>query len=417
MATDVIIIGAGMAGLTAAIELQKARKKVILLEATESPGGRVSSEKVDGFVLDRGFQVLLTAYPETRKYLDYKKLRLHRFIPGALLLKDGQQYRVADPLRCSSLAFSSLMSPAGTLGDKFKLFLLRQKLQRKSIEDIFKQPEIPSMQALKEEYGFSDKIIRNFLQPFMAGIFLENELNTSRRMFDFTFKMFAEGYAAVPELGMQEIPRQLSEQLMSGTIRYNSRVKEVEDGKVVLTNGEEMEARNILIATEACGLLKEYLPEVKSSCRGTTNIYFWSEKPPVKGAYLILNTNPGRYVNNVAVLSELSRAYAPAKKSLISVSITELVEDNTQAAVKQVRQELSPYFGSAVQEWHHLKTYKIRYALPEQSHVQDQLAESSIRLRQGIYICGDHLLNGSINGAMRSGAFAAEVILREGFYG
>lgn len=415
MPTDVIIIGAGMAGLTAAIKLQRAGKKVLLLEAGESPGGRIASEKIDGFVLDRGFQVLLTSYPETQKYLDYKKLRLHNFIPGALLLKDGHKYKVADPLRCPSLVLSSLKSPAGSLADKFKLVLLWQKLQRKSIEDIFKQPEISSMQALKQEYGFSDKIINNFLQPFMAGIFLEKELNTSRRMFDFTFKMFAEGYAAVPELGMQEIPRQLAEQLKSGTIRYNSRVKEVEDKKVVLTNGEELQARNILIATEACGLLKEYLPEVKSSCHGTTNLYFWAEKPPVKGAFLILNTNPGRYVNNVAVLSELSRAYAPAKKSLISVSVIGLADDNTQAAIKQVKQELTPYFGSQVQDWHHLKTYKIRYALPEQSHVQNQLAESSIRLRKGIYICGDHLLNGSTNGAMRSGAFAAEVVLREGF--
>lgn len=417
MPNNVIIIGAGLSGLTAAIELQKAGKEVLVLEATDVAGGRVATEKVDGFVLDKGFQVLLSSYPETRKYLDYKKLRLQRFIPGAVLLKNGKKYKVADPTRCGSLALASLRSPAGSLRDKFQLFLLWQKLRNKNIEEIFKQPEMPTWQALKDEYKFSDKIIKNFLQPFMAGIFLENQLNTSRRMFDFTFKMFSEGFASIPEKGMQEIPLQLAAQLKPGTIRYNCRVKAVEDQKVLLADGEELSARNILLATEACGLLKDYVPEVKSKSHGTTNLYFWSEKSPIRGPFIVLNADQGSYVNNLTVLSEVSKAYAPPHKCLISVSVNGVVEDNTQAAIKQVKQELSRYFGSQVQEWHHIKTYRIRYALPDQQHVQQQLAESSIRIRKGIYMCGDHLLNGSINGAMRSGAFAAEILLHEGFYG
>lgn len=417
MDLDVIIIGAGMAGLTAAFELQQAGKKVTVLEAAESPGGRIASDKFNGFILDRGFQVLLTAYPETRQYLDYKKLRLRRFIPGAMLLSKGRKYKVADPLRCPSLSFSSLMSPAGNIADKLRLVYLRQKLHTKSIEEIFKQQEMPTMQALRQEYGFSDKMIRNFMQPFMAGIFLEQPLTTSRRMFDFTFKMFAEGYAAIPERGMQEIPKQLADRLKSGTICYNSLVKEVTDKEVLLSNGQSLTARNILMATEACGLLKEYLPEVKSTCHGSTTMYFQADRPPVKDAMLVLHTKPVRLVNHIAVLSEVSPAYAPAKKSLISVSLSGLMEDTEQEVIQKVKQELLPYFGKQVQHWQHLKNYHIHYALPDQTHVQQQLAESSIRLRKGIYMCGDHLLNGSINGAMRSGAFAAAVILREGFYG
>ncbi len=411
MPTDVIIIGAGISGLTAALELQKAGKKVMVLEATEVPGGRISSEEVDGFILDKGFQVLLTEYPETKKYLDYKKLRLQRFIPGALMLRDGKKFKVADPFRCSSLLLPTLFSPVGSLNDKLKLLLLQNKLKEKKIVGIFKEKEKTTMEALTREYGFSQKMIENFFQPFLGGIFLENELNTSSRMFHFVFKMFTEGYAAVPELGMREIPLQLADQLKKGTIRYNNRVKEIKENSVILANGDQLQAKHILVATESCGLLKDYLPEVKYSCHGTTNMYFWADKPPVRGNFLVLNSNKGSYVNNLAVLSETSKAYAPAKKSLISASINGITEENTQAAIQKVKGELSPYFPQA-QDWHHIKTYKIRYALPEQQHVQHQIAESSICIRKGLYMCGDHLLNGSINGAMRSGAFAAEVILR-----
>lgn len=416
MQTDVIIIGAGVSGLIAAFELQKARKRVVVLEAAAAAGGRIASETVKGYVLDKGFQILLTAYPEARKYLDYKALRLHSFIPGAILLKDGKTYKVADPIRCSALAIPSLMSPAGSIQDKVKLFLLRQKLKNKSLEDIFKQAEAPTREVLKKEYGFSNKMIRNFMEPFLAGIFLEKELYTSRRMFDFVFKMFMEGKAAIPEKGMQEIPRQLAAKLKPGTIRYHHQVKEIGEEKVILADGNVLQARNILIATEACGLLKDYLPDVKSSCQSTTNIYFTADKVPIRGKFLILNTHPDRFVNNMTVISEVSRAYAPAKKNLISVSVNGLPDGDLQEAIKRLKEELRPYFGKQVNEWHHLKTYKIRYALPNQAHVQHQLAESSIRLRKGVYICGDHLLNGSINGAMRSGAFAAEVIKREGFH-
>jgi protoporphyrinogen oxidase len=210
---------------------------------------------------------------------------------------------------------------------------------------------------------------------------------------------------------MNRIPQQLATLLPPEIIRFNHRVKFIDHGSVQLVNGEELNADKILLATEACGLVHDYVPQIKSECLGTTNIYFWSEKSPHRGSWLMLNADPKPFVNHVAILSDVNKSYSPRGKHLISVSCHGIVEENTQAAVKRVRQEMRPYFGEQVQHWHHLRTYKLRYALPDQHHVQHQIAASSLRVKEHVYMCGDYLLNGSINGAMRSGALAANALL------
>jgi protoporphyrinogen oxidase len=195
---DIYIIGAGISGLIAAYELEQAGFSPILLESDKAVGGRVRTDYQDGYLMDRGFQVLLTAYPEAQRYLDYDALKLKKFDPGAIILKPGNLFTIHDPLRSPLKIVSMAFSSVGTFMDKIRIFKLTQSLKRKSVEEIFQEPSKTTLQFLRD-YGFSEKIIENFFMPFFKGIFLENDLETSSRMFNFVFKMFSMGHAAVPE--------------------------------------------------------------------------------------------------------------------------------------------------------------------------------------------------------------------------
>ena len=232
-----IIVGAGIAGLTAAYYLQKANKDYTILEASDRIGGRIKTDESNGFLMDRGFQVFLTSYPEARKILDYNTLELKAFDSGAVLLRsNGKVDYIGDPQRQLSSLIPTLTTSAASIGDKFKILKTKNAIVEKSIQEIFSSEEMSTMKLLKEEYRFSNKIITEFLQPFYAGIFLENELSTSRRMFDFVFKMFSEGEATVPAKGMEEIPKQIASYLDPNKINCNTKVIDVKGNVVHLQN-------------------------------------------------------------------------------------------------------------------------------------------------------------------------------------
>ena len=212
----VVVVGAGLAGLTCARHLTRAGCEVTLLEASDDVGGRVRTDRVDGFLLDRGFQVLLTAYPEARAQLDYDRLDLRPFHAGALVRKGDAFFRLSDPRRHPADALQTLTSRITTVRDKAHLLKLLAKLRLRAPDELFDAPEQPTRALLEDE--FSGPMVESFLRPFLAGIFLEPDLDTSSRMFEFVFKMFAAGRAAVPSSGMQAIPRQLSEELRPGSI-------------------------------------------------------------------------------------------------------------------------------------------------------------------------------------------------------
>lgn len=413
MNPKVIIVGGGLAGLTAARQLHQQGIDFLLLEASDRIGGRVKTDVVDGFRLDHGFQVLLTAYPEAQKWLDYDQLDLKAFSPGALLLyPNGKRDRLGDPLRDFSSLFPTLFSRAGNLKDKLNILSLRKNLSRLSIDYIFEQEEKPTREILGKDYGFSDRMIERFFAPFFTGIFLEKELKTSRRMFDFVFKMFSEGDTAVPNLGMEEIPKQLAKPLPAEAIQTGARVEKIVDQRVHLTDGSSFTAPHIILATEATGIVRE-LSVVKTRHQSTSHLHFIAQKPPIKKPLIALNTTSDRLVNNICTINKVAPGYASGDEFLVSISVVGEVDLSEKELVKAVRQELQSWFGKATQEWTHLHTRKIAYALPDQSHVSHHIAPEMFQLREGLYACGDFLLNGSIHAAMKVGRKAGEHVAKK----
>ncbi|MEM1326996.1 MAG: NAD(P)/FAD-dependent oxidoreductase [Bacteroidota bacterium] len=409
--TKNIIIGGGIAGLSAANYLHKAGQEVLILEATDRVGGRVKTDQVDGFTLDHGFQVLLTAYPEARQLLDYDSLQLKSFLPGArIFCADGKIRQLGDPLRWVGSTFATLFNSVGNWGDKFNVLSLRTRLQQTSIEDIFQREEITTLQILRD-YGFSEEMIEQFFRPFLGGIFLEKELTTSRRMFDFVFKMFSTGDTAIPESGIEAIPKQLASRLPQTAIRVDAEVVHIDGQKAQLKNGEVLEAENIIIATQAPIVQQYFDLPAKTTAESTTNVYFSAPNAPDDKAILSLIAEKNQLVNNCCVLTQLSSHFAPEGKHLISVSTIGKDEFSDEKRAQQVQRELQKWWGDQVNDWQYLKTYHIDYALPEASHVRHDLSRQEINPKTGLYICGDHLLNSSLNAAMHTGRLVAEAIL------
>ena len=407
--TDVLIIGAGISGLTAAKVLKAAGKKVKILEASTIVGGRIQTDEIDGFLLDRGFQVLLTAYPEAKRFLDYKALDLRQLSPGAMILNEKGISEIGDPLRQPSSFFKTMSSPAGTLLDKLRVLRLKLRLSAKSIDQIFAEKETSTMTYLSNA-GFSMRMIEQFFKPFMTGIFLEDQLKTSSRMFEFVFKMFSEGDNAVPSKGMGMIPKQLANGLTKEELVLEERVIAIEGNKVKTSSGSFFEADYILIATDALNLPVPFERNTRLH-KSVINIYFTADKPPFTKPIIALNALPHKLVNNIAVMDQISSDYSQQGKSLISVSlIGDYNEVELTSIIPKVINELKFWYPDAV-KWKFLKMYQIPYALPNDEQVLNDPKPETLRLNEHCFICGDHLLNGSINAAMKSGRMAAEAII------
>ncbi|MFL6237567.1 MAG: NAD(P)/FAD-dependent oxidoreductase [Thermoanaerobaculia bacterium] len=405
---QVVIIGAGVAGLCCALRLQEKSIPCVVLEASDGPGGRVRTDKVDGFLLDRGFQVLLTAYPEARRLLDYPALRLRTFAPGALVRVRGKLHRVSDPFRQPWALPSTLLAPVGSLADKLAVARLRSHVRRGTIEENWSRPETSSLEALKS-FGFSERMIDSFFRPFFSGIFLETELATSSRMLEFVFRMFAEGRAALPAAGMGAIPDQLAARLTPGTVRLEARVEGIGDGAVYLARKRErIPAAAVVVATEASEAAR-ILPDLRPpGFHDTACLYYAAPRAPMAKPLLVLNGEGGGPVDNLCVPSAVAPTYAPAGQALVSATVVGAAGADEKDLESEVRRHLTSWFGIATADWRHLRTYRIPLALPARKTLEP--AALPVRRKPGIYVCGDHRETPSLQGAMVSGRRAAEAV-------
>lgn len=410
----VIIVGGGLAGLCCAVTLHEADVPVLILEASDRIGGRVASDRYDNFILDRGFQILLSAYPEAQKYLDYTKLNLHKFYTGAMVYYGGKLHKVSDPFRHPIDAMSNLLSPIGSLSDKMQVASVRQQISSLSLSDIFSRPEKTTAEALKQ-YGFSPNLIDRFFRPFLGGIFLDRQLQTSSRMFEFLFQMFSKGDAVLPVRGMGAICEQLAQRLPEHAIRKKSHVKQLQQGFVILDDGDTQAAQAIVVATEGPEAARLLGQECTSPPgKSVVCVYYAAQKAPVSEPILILNGEQTGAINNVCVPSNVSRSYAPEGQHLISVSILGNRDDDDDHEIdEEVRKELTGWFGAQVHNWRFLKVYRIRYAQPDQSPPNLAIPQRPVKIKPGVFVCGDHRDNASINGAMASGRRTALAVLEE----
>ncbi|NNF13084.1 MAG: FAD-dependent oxidoreductase [Gemmatimonadetes bacterium] len=405
--TDAIVIGAGLSGLAAARQLVEQGIDAHVVDASDAVGGRVRTDEVDGFRLDRGFQVLLTAYEELQAQVDLARLDLATFKAGSMIWTGKRLETLGDPYRNPSSVISTLGAQVGTMTDKMKVASLRRRLLGRSPSECFDGPDRSTLEEL-ESLGFSRGFIDSFFRPFLGGVFLERELATSARLFNYYFRCFAAGDAAVPSAGMQRLPELLAEPLR-GRVTLNAPVRAISTSGVTMDDGTHISADQVIVAADGHGasmLLDEPSPDFKA----TVTSYFACGQPPTSAGMLILDGEGVGPVNHVAVMSSISPGYAPEGMHLVSVSGVDDAADDPVAFEVEAPRQLRRWFGESVDLWSHLRTYTIPHALPR--HPAGAIPGRGTRRRpDGVVVAGDHTEFGSIQGALLSGRRAAQMVL------
>lgn len=399
---SIYVVGAGVSGLVAAYELEMAGYKPIIIEQSDNVGGRVKSVYKNGFNLDIGFQVLLSAYPMANKYLDFKALQLRQLESGALIYSGNQMYKIGDPLRNWSLLFPTLFADIGNISDKLRILKLNNKLKKKSLNSIFESSETSTLDYLID-FGFSKKIIERFFKPFFAGIFLEPDLRTSSRMFEFVYKMFGAGYATIPKLGIGEISNQLKSKLKGTEFIFNTEVIEVTNNDILLSSGEKFTHNGVILANNKPSLIPDMnlKNEYWKSCMC---LYFEVDKTNIPTETIALISDKGNVSNNYYAYTDHISG-----KQVLSVTGLRFNDKTDQEMIDLVTKEVKKYTKASIVKYiHH---FKIKQALPDMNDIKSSIPGDNIQMSDNVFVAGDSVLNGSLNAAMESGYIAAKTLI------
>jgi phytoene dehydrogenase-like protein len=351
---------------------------------------------VDGFLVDRGFQVLLTAYPELDRQLDRAALRLRAFEPGALVRIGDRFHAVGDPFRRPGRLLSTAMAPVGTPLDKLRLLSLRRRLRAATVPQLLRGQDVDTAVALRDE-RFGSTMVDRFFRPLVGGIQLDPDLTASRRMFDTIFRTLSEGDAAVPAAGMGAIPRQMAARLDPRTIHLNRPASRVEPGRVTLEGDEVISADRIVVATEGPAA-SQLLGLRPVGSRPATCVWFAVDRPPTDSRLIVLDGNGTGPALNVAVMSNVAPEYAPEGSALVAAACPGVADAGIEPAV---RRQLRGWWGTPVDGWRHLRTHVIAHGQPDQRPPFSP--KQRVSLGDGLFVCGDHRDTASIQGAMYSG--------------
>lgn len=405
-----VIVGAGLAGLTCAKVLSAAGRPFILCEAASQPGGRVVSQKTgEGFVLDRGFQVLLDSYPAARRHLDFAALGGGRFRSGAMFVGDGAPRVIENPLRRPDALFAAMRAGVLSLPDQLRLALLVLRSFRPAAAAGLTAAE------LLRSSGFSEEFFVRFARPFFGGVLLDPALGTNARLLLGYLRNFLTGSACLPGDGIGAVARQLADGLPAGRIRYSCPVAALRFrgdrvAGVALRGDEMIEAQHVVLAADEPSARRLLGQGPARKALGTAVHYFRCERPFYRGAWLCLPPRrEGSPVLHAAQVTNVAPSLAPAGAHLWSVTV--LPEHFRAADADFVARDVASWFGAEPGELRHLALIEVPYAVPRQDPCSREVRASPDGPDNGVILAGDAFCAASIDAVMASGEAAAKKVI------
>lgn len=402
---DVLVVGAGVAGLACARDLAAAGVDVQVLEAGDEVGGRMRSDVVDGFVVDRGFQVCNTSYPQVRRRLPLRSLRLRPFTPGVLVHGPAGRLRFSDPTRRPRSLPDLLPGRFAGPRDLAALGALSARDMLAPPRRLKRSTDTTTRTALADA-GISDELVERFFRPFLSGVFLEDELETSARFFHLVWRSMLRGTLCLPAAGVGALPRALAAALPPYVVRLETPVAGLTDAGVLTAEGDEIPARAVVVATGP-GAVAGLLPDVTTPRTRVVTTYFHvAPRSPLGEPTLLVDS--GRRFVNTCVLSDVVPEYAPPGLALVATSV---LGRNTAGRERAVRSAAGEAYGTGTDGWDLLTHRTVEDALPAMTPPQP--LTRTTRVTPGRYVCGDHRATGSVQGALASGARAAREVLHD----